>query len=325
MRLLVLGGTVFLGKHIVETALSRGHELTLFNRGKSRPDLFPEVERLVGDRDGGLDALRGREWDAVIDTCGYFPRVVRQSVDLLAGAVGQYSFVSSLSAYTEFTEPYIDEEAPLSTIDDPEGQTTITGENYGPLKVLCEEAVLARYGPSALVSRPGLIVGPDDPSDRFTYWPVRAATDDPLLCPGSPVARTQIIDVRDLAAWLVDMAERQAGGIYNTTGPVEALTMQGMIEACCEGATTEPELAWAPDDLLLACEVAPWMGLPLWIPGGEQTVSVRRALAQGLRFRPTSETAADTLAWWRTLPEGRQTLRAGIDAAKRAEVLGRLQ
>jgi 2'-hydroxyisoflavone reductase len=324
MKLLILGGTVFLGRHIAEIALERGHDLTLFNRGRTRPELFPEAEHLTGDRDGDLGALHGREWDAVIDTCGYFPRIVRQSVDLLRDAAGHYSFVSSLSAYEDFTQPGITEDSPVARMENAEDQTEITGESYGPLKVLCEEAVQAGFGDRAFISRPGLIVGPHDPSDRFTYWPVRASQDDPLLCPGDPAARTQLIDVRDLAVWLLDMAEAKEGGVYNAVGPAQPLTMEAMIRGCCEGAGTSPELRWAPDELLLECEVAPWMGLPLWIPEAEQAVSVERAVTKGLRFRPVAETAADTLAWWRELPDDRRQLRAGIDDTKRAEVLAKL-
>ena len=187
MNLLILGGTVFLGRHLVEAALARGHAVTLFNRGQHNPDLFPEVERLRGDRDGDLQALEGRRWDAVVDTCGYVPRVVRASAEMLAPNVDHYTFISSISVYADTSKPGIDEQAPVGTLDDPTTEE-VTGESYGPLKALCEQAAEAAMPGRVLNIRPGLIVGPHDPTDRFTYWVRRVAEGGEVLAPGNPHA-----------------------------------------------------------------------------------------------------------------------------------------
>jgi len=299
MKLLVLGGTVFLGRHIVDAALRRGHAVTLFNRGRHRPDLFPGVERLTGDRDGGLDALDGRTWDAVIDTCGYVPRVVRQSAERLRDAVGHYTFISSISVYKDIPGADADEETPVSTLADPTVET-ITGETYGPLKALCEQAVQDALGARAFVVRPGLLVGPHDPSGRFTYWVRRVAQGGDVLAPGDPAMRVEFIDTRDGAEWLVQCAENRVTGVQNMTGPREPLTMEGFLEACRATLDPSARLVWVSEEFLLARKVTPWTEVPLWIPKADQgmlAVSIERALASGLSFRPLAETLRDTLAW----------------------------
>ncbi len=213
MKLLVLGGTVFLGRHLVEAATARGHSVTLFNRGQHNPELYPEVEKLRGDRDSDLSALQGRRWDAVIDTCGYLPRAVRASAELLADAVDHYTFISSISVYADFHTPAMDESAPVGTLAD-ETVEEVTGETYGPLKALCEQAAERALPGRVLNIRPGLIVGPHDPTDRFTYWPVRVARGGEVLAPGRPHVPVQVIDGRDLAEWTVRMVEaRQVRGL----------------------------------------------------------------------------------------------------------------
>src|SRR4051794_14737210 len=204
MKLLILGGTIFLGRYLAKAALERGHDLTLFNRSQHNSELYPDVEQLRGDRDGGLDVLRGRRWDAVVDTSGYLPHLVRASAELLADAVEHYTFISSISVYPHFRSLGQDESAPVGTLDDPSVEE-ITGESYGPLKTLCEQAVEQALPGRTLVVRPGLIVGPHDPSDRFTYWVHRVAQGGELLAPESPNWHTQIIDVRDLADWTLHM------------------------------------------------------------------------------------------------------------------------
>src|SRR3954470_5339632 len=218
MKLLILGGTIFLGRYLAEAALERGHDLTLFNRGQHNSELYPDVEKLRGDRDGGLDVLRGRRWDAVVDTSGYLPRLVRASAELLADAVEHYTFISSISVYPHFRSLGQDESAPVGTLDNPSVEE-ITGESYGPLKALCEQAVEQALPGRTLVVRPGLIVGPHDPSDRFTYWVRRVAQGGELLAPAGRDWHTQIIDVRDLAEWTLRMVERRQTGVYNATGP----------------------------------------------------------------------------------------------------------
>jgi 2'-hydroxyisoflavone reductase len=288
LRLLLVGGPQFLGRAVTDAALERGHELTLFNRGQTNPGLYPEVEKLRGDRDGDLGALAGRSWDAVVDTCGYVPRVVRQSAELLADAVGRYCFVSSISVYADFSGP-VDEDSDVGTLaDETVEEMGDEYENYGPLKALCEQVVCDVYCDRALVVRPGLIVGPHDPTGRFTYWPHRLARGGEVLAPGPPDRRVQFVDVRDLGEWIVRMLEQQRGGVFNATGvgiPWRALL---------DGA----DVTWVDDAFLVEHAVGEWMELPLWIAdpawAGMHSAAVERAIAAGLTFRPLAETLADT-------------------------------
>jgi 2'-hydroxyisoflavone reductase len=302
MRLLILGGTVFLGRHVAEQALERGHELTLFNRGRTNAGLFPDAEHLRGDRDGGLAPLEGREFDAVIDTSGYVPRVVRQSAELLSGS-GRYTFISSVSVYDGNGVASSDPDGPVGAIED-ETLEEITGESYGPLKALCEQQVERVFGERALVIRPGLIVGPDDPTDRFTYWPVRIADGGAVLAPGDPDVHTQVIDVRDLAAWTLDMTERGMSGRWNAVGPAQPLAMGVLLDRCKAVAGSDASIVWADNALLLDRGFEPWTDLPLWLGGDPDLEWMDRvdpspAVAAGLRHRAIDETIADTLAWHR--------------------------
>jgi 2'-hydroxyisoflavone reductase len=323
MKLLILGGTRFVGRALVESALANGHEVTLFNRGQSNPDLYPEVEQLRGDRDGGLDALRGRQWDAVIDTCGYVPRLVGDSARLLADAVAHYTFISSISVYADFNRAGIDENHPLATMPD-ETVETIDGETYGPLKVLCEKVVDEAMNGRSLQVRAGLIVGPHDPTDRFSYWPYRAAQGGEVLAPGSPDAPVQFIDVRDLAAWTVQAAERQLTGAYNATGPAAPLSMQSLLHTCREVSGSDAVFTWVDEAVILENEIAPWTELPLWLPGEDGAafggVDCRKAQANGLTYRPLADTIRDTLAWLHTRPAD-YTWRSGLPAEKEARAL----
>jgi 2'-hydroxyisoflavone reductase len=302
MKLLILGGTLFLGRYLVEAALARNHEVTLFNRGQHSPELFPNVEKLRGDRDGGLDALRGRRWDAVVDTSGYVPRLVRASAELLADAVEHYTFISSISVYPHFRSVGLDESAPVGTLEDPATEE-ITGESYGPLKALCEQAVEQALPGRALIVRPGLIVGPHDYSDRFTYCVRRVAQGGKVLAPAHPDWHTQIIDVRDLAEWTLSMAERQQAGVYNATGPEYDLTFGRLLEICRAVTGGDARFTWVSEAFLLEQQVAPWSELPLWIPLsdpdmlGFSDVSCAKAIAAGLIFRDLAATVRDTLAW----------------------------
>ncbi|MEZ4383620.1 MAG: NAD-dependent epimerase/dehydratase family protein [Nannocystaceae bacterium] len=329
--LLILGGTGFLGPHVVEAALASGLKVTLFNRGKTNPHLFPDVEKLRGDRDGGLDELAaavaaGRRWRAVIDTSGYVPRIVGDSAALLADAVEQYVFISSISVYAEMTRVGLDEAAAVATLEDPSVEE-VTGETYGALKALCEQAAERRLPGRTTNVRPGLIVGPGDPTDRYTYWPARAARGGAMVAPGRPRDPVQYIDVRDLASWLLVCVRAGHRGIYNATGPASGTTIGELVGTCVEvgGAGAEP--VWIDAEFLAAREVMPWMNMPVWVPpeseeGGISQVSIAKAVAAGLTFRGGRETAADTLAWWRELPEERRAKpRAGLDPVKEAEVL----
>lgn len=318
MKILMLGGTVFLGRHLVESALARGHEVTLFNRGQHNADLFPEVEKLRGDRNGDLSALQNRHWDAAIDTSGYFPRVVRASAELLAAAIDHYTFISSISVYADFTKMNMDESSPLATMPD-ENVEEITAETYGPLKALCEQAVEQALAGRVLNVRPGFIVGPMDPTDRFTYWPYRVAQGGEMLAPGRPEQPIQFIDVRDLASWIVRMVEDRQTGTYNATGPDYTLTTQDLLETCRKVSGSNTRFVWVSEAFLNRHEVE----LPIWVPeteAGAATVNCNRAFEAGLVFRPLSSTVRDTLAWQasRTPPA---PLRAGISTEQEAELL----
>ncbi|HWS86089.1 MAG TPA: NAD-dependent epimerase/dehydratase family protein [Pyrinomonadaceae bacterium] len=340
MKLLILGGTKFLGRHVVEGALARGHEVTLFNRGRLNPGLFPEVEKLRGDRDGGLDALRGRRWDAVVDPSGYSPRVVRDSARLLRDAVEHYTFVSSQSAYRDTSVPGVDESYPVGTIADERlreaealKQSELTAapffwEVYGALKALCERAAEEEMPGRVLQVRAGLVVGPHDYSDRFTYWPRRVSEGGEVLAPGDPERQVQFVDARDLAAWILEMAEARRAGTFNATGPDYRLTMGRVLEVCRGTTGSDARFVWADERFLLDAGVGPWMEMPLWTPqAGEDNVnrhfmevSVEKALAAGLRFRPLSETVRDTLEWDLSRPADTER-RAGLAREKEREVL----
>ncbi len=323
MRLLILGGTVFLGRHLVEAALARGHDVTLFNRGQQNAELFPDLEKLRGDRDGGLAALQGRRWDAVIDTSGYVPRLVRDAATALANTVDHYTFISTISVFADVREPGVDEQGAVGTLPDPSVEE-VTGETYGPLKALCEQAAEAAMPGRVLVVRPGLIVGPFDPTDRFTYWPRRVARGGDVLAPGRPERPVQIIDARDLATWTIRLIEQRQTGIYNATGPDYTLSMGHLLTECRSVTGSDAHFVWVDDRFLLDAGVGPWMELPLWIPEGEMSgllqVDCRKAWAAGLSFRRLAETIRDTLAWDMSRPDGVER-KAGMAAEREATVL----
>ena len=326
MKILILGGTVFLGRALVAAALARGHELTLFNRGKTNPQLFPEVESLHGDRALDLGPLTQtvRRWDVVIDTCGYLPRVVRLSAETLVERADQYTFISSLSVYADAGQPGIDERGEVGKLAD-ESVEVVDGDTYGPLKALCEQAVERVLPDRNLVIRPGLIVGPYDPTDRFTYWPHRAAQGGEVLAPGEPGSPVQLIDVRDLAKWTVAMVEARASGIYNATGPERPLPMGELLDTCRAAGGGGASFTWVDETFLLAQGVQPWSELPLWIPASDPSSAgfhrfdCRKAIAAGLRFRPIEDTVRATLAWDAGRPAG-HTWRAGITREREAEL-----
>jgi 2'-hydroxyisoflavone reductase len=327
LRILILGGTGFLGPQLVEVARAHGHTITLFNRGKSNPHLFPDIEKLRGDRDGDLEALRGREWNAVIDTSGYVPRIVRASAELLAPAVEQYVFISSISVYANFAKKGIDEQHPVGTLDDKDKDSEDVAAHYGQLKALCEQAAEATMPGRVANIRPGLIVGPGDGSDRFTYWPVRVARGGEVLAPGSGDDDTQYIDVRDLAAWTIAVIEKGYKGVYNAVGPDQPISMKSFLGECQRITGSDAVFTWVPADFLEAQKVAPWMQMPMWVPAkgediGFGSLSNRKAVVRGLKFRPLEDTVRATLEWFRSLPEERQAkMRAGLPAEREAEVL----
>ena len=323
MRILVLGGTRFLGRAIVDAALGRGDTVTLFNRGKSNPGLFPGVETVIGDRTADLSALDGRDWDAVIDVAAYQPEVARLSADAFAKRTGRYVFVSTVSVYaSQCTTQAQLEDAPLAQLRP--GATELE-EVYGPNKATCERIAQDVYGERALVGRPGLIVGPHDPTDRFAYWPRRIARGGRALAPGDPAGLTQFIDVRDLASWYVDACHHGLGGVFNLTGTPVPFGM--LLDLCKTAAYSSAELIWIPSDRLVAAGVDPGMGVPLWVaePGYEafNDVDSSRAVAAGLTYRPVIDTIRDTLAW--DLARGGPAPGSeGLSAAEEERLLGEL-
>ena len=317
MRLLVLGGTKFLVRAAVESALARGDEVTLFNRGETNPELFPEAEKLHGDRTQDLSALEGREWDAVLDPSGYIPSVVRASAEALVYATGHYLFVSTVSVYASLAEP-VNEESPVAELGDlPDDKLSDDYSNYGALKALCEQAVADVFGERQATVRPGLIVGANDPTGRFTYWPHRVARGGKVVAPAPPEAQVQFIDAKELGAWLVDLSERRAGGVYNATHP--GRSWREVLETCRDVSGSDATFEWLPAEVLNEHEVGEWMELPLWLSDPDAAAmhetDASRAVAAGLSFRPLEETVRDTLEHAATV-EG-----VGLTPEREAELL----
>lgn len=303
MRILVLGGTIFLGRYIVKEALERGHEVTLFNRGKHNPHLFPEIEKIKGNREHDLDHLKDKTWDVVIDTCGYVPRIVRESVKYLHNYVRNYVFISSISVYKDQKEIGIAEDYPVRKLEN-EKTEEVNGSTYGPLKALCEKEVVNGFNSNSLIIRPGLIVGPHDPTNRFTYWPVRIDKGDRMIAPGNPENPVQIIDVRDLASWILMLVENKISGTYNAVGPNYSLTWKKFLQLGKDALNQDAEFCWINDKFLLENELEPWTELPLWIPYSDEmkgfnAVNISKAIDAGLKFRPLIQTLKDTFEWFR--------------------------
>jgi 2'-hydroxyisoflavone reductase len=331
LRILVLGGTGFTGPYQVRYALDRGHKVTTFNRGKTHPGELPnEVEQLIGDRNGKLDALKDRQWDVVIDNPTTLPAWVRGAAQILKGNVERYVFISTISVYAD-TSKGVDESAPQAKYDGPDAfKETIEAmkasgyKTYGPLKALSEQEAEKWFPGKALIIRPGLIVGPRDETDRFTYWPVRIDRGDEVLAPGTPNDPVQFIDARDLAEWTVRMVENRETGTYNATGPAKPLGTGGMLDGIKGALNSNARFTWAPADFLKQQKVEAWSDMPVWAGDelGMARTNISRALAKGLAFRPLAETARDTLAWFKSQPQDRQSkLRAGLIPEREVEVL----
>ena len=335
MNLLILGGTGFTGPNQVRYALGRGHKVTTFNRGKTHPGELPsEVEQLVGDRNGQLDALKNRKWDVVIDNPTSVPVWVRNAAQVLKGNVDRYVFISTISVYADTSKPGTDETAPLAKYSGAdamkESRDSILASKYalyGPLKALSEQEAEKCFPKKTLVIRPGLIVGPRDETDRFSYWPVRIDRGGEVLAPGDPSDPVQFIDARDLAEWTIRMVENGETGIYNATGPERKLGIGEMLNGIKDANKSNANFTWLDADFLAAQKVEPWSDMPVWIPprgeeAGANQISNKRALAKGLSFRPLAETARDTLAWFKSQPQDRQSkLRAGLTPKREVEVL----
>ncbi len=324
--LLVLGGTGFIGPHITDVALQRGLKVTHFNRGRRDPDGVPGVETLHGDRKGQLDSLRGRKWDAVVDNTGYIPKFTKMSADLLAPNVGFALFVSSISAYSSFAQAN-DENSPVGKLTDPEVEQ-VTNDTYGPMKAACEQATLQAFDKRSVVIRPGYIVGPKDTNDRFPFWPMRYSRGGEMLVPGEPADPIQIIDCRDMAAWMMSLVENRTTGVFNAISPVGMFAMRDLVEGC---RRTLPDagtkVTHVPEEFLAKHWTKEELDVPPWAPmkGAEPGFSLtsgERAQQTGLKIRPIHESVHDTYEWFRTLPpERQQNLRAGIKADKETDAL----
>lgn len=339
MNILIIGGTRFLGRYLVTAALARDHKITLFNRGNHSIDAPADVESIAGDRHTDLHKLKGRRWDAVVDTCGHLPQAVLATAEVLTDSVNRYVFISSQNAYADVSVPGITEEYSRATLTseqidranaiDTKGQPAY-GALYGPLKAGCERAAEEMMPNRVLVLRPGLIVGPYDYSDRFTYWVARVAAGGQVLAPGRPERFIQFIDVRDLAEWTIRMIERDGVGAYNAHGRPGVLTMQNLLAECKLVSNSDAEFVWAGEDFLLREGVAAWSEMPLWLPEeaaphlkGFMFIDPSKAIAGGLTFRPVRETIEDTLAWFRT-ESPNEALKAGLDSDKERALLDKL-
>ncbi|MGI8641049.1 MAG: NAD-dependent epimerase/dehydratase family protein [Pyrinomonadaceae bacterium] len=337
MKILIIGGTKFLGRHLINAALQNNHEVTLFNRGKKYSDEEIEnVEQIHGDRNGDLDKLANRRWDACIDTCGYLPQTVKASAETLKDAVNQYVFISSISAYADFSEPNFDETKETAKLTeeqeiefkkiDPKGEITavVLGEMYGALKVLCEEEAEKAMPGKTLIVRSGLIVGAFDPTDRFTYWAMRVAKGGEVLAPGKPNRFVQMIDGRDLAEWLIKMVEDNETGIYHASGLAFDLTMEKMLEEIKNVSGSDARFTWVNEDFLKRENVEEWSEMPLYLAesvkeaNGFLSANIDKALTKSLKFRFLSDTIRETIAWRETKSDA---MKAGIDAEREKELL----
>jgi 2'-hydroxyisoflavone reductase len=317
MHVLVLGGRSFVGRHLVLAARAAGLEVTLFNRGRTNPGLFADLEHIAGDRDGGIAALAGRTWDAVLDVNGYLPRIVDSSVRALAGSCRHYTFISTVSVYASPGATGPDEDAPLGRLSAPTEE--VTGETYGPLKAACEAAVREAFGAAALVVRPGVVVGPYDHTERFVRWTRRAADGGEMLAPGTPDGPVQLIDGRDLADWTVRMILRGAGGTFNAVRP--SLSWGELLRTCVDVAGAGTTLTWVDEDFLTEQGVAEWADLPLWLHAehsGMARADVSRAVDAGLTFRPLADTVRATMEWDRSRGDARL---AGLPVDRERAVL----
>jgi 2'-hydroxyisoflavone reductase len=324
LHLLILGGTGFLGPHQVRAALARGHRVTLFNRGMTRPDAFPGVEELRGDRDGSLESLKGRRWHAVIDNSGYTPAQAGATARLLAGSVSQYLFVSTILVYRDLGRVGLSESSPVHA-PAADGVRAVTDDSYAPLKVGGELAVRESFPRRHTILRASLVAGPGDHTDRFTYWPMRLRRGGEVLAPGAPGDPVQFIDVRDFAEWTIRCCEQRRYGTFNVTGPAQPLSFGGLLAACAREAGVPARLEWVPAQFLARHGVQPWSDLPVWVPpqdgfAGFHRLDNRLAVRHGLRFRPLAETVRDTVRWFQALSPARP-LRAGPGERREREIL----
>ena len=329
LKVLILGGTGFIGPHFVRVLMEHGHTVTLFNRGKRDPEVHPGVEQLLGDRNGQVDTLKGRDWDVCIDNSGYKPSQVKLTAELLQPHIKHYIFISSVSAYADYVSTNIDEDYKLATLKDPSNEE-VTGETYGGLKAVCERIVQKTYGKVANVIRPTYIAGPGDPTDRFTYWPVRVARGGEMLAPGTAADPIGYIDVRDLAEFVRTCVENRTGGVFNLCNKPRSATMGDLLEKSKSISGADATFTWASGEFLdkhgMSEDAAPPNAIPIWTPqtgdsAGFALIKCDRAVAKGLKFRPLDATIRDTLEWWKAKPVDKQKLKAGLPPEKEAELL----
>jgi 2'-hydroxyisoflavone reductase len=336
VKILIIGGTKFLGRRLVEAAQARNHDVTIFHRGKHKLDNLENVEEIFGDRNDDLDKLKNRSWDVCVDTCGYLPQTVRASAERLKDSVAQYVFISSISAYADFTNADYDESAPLAVLTDEQrikaekidarGEITavVLEDMYGALKAECERAAQNAFGDKTLIVRSGLIVGAYDTTDRFTYWAMRVAAGDEVLAPGSPNRFVQFIDARDLAEWIVSMIENKENGVYNATGRPFDLTMEKMLAEIKSVSQSDARFVWASEEFLEREQVQAWSEMPLYLPEsaaelrGFLAANIDKALTKNLSFRSLQDTIEDTLRWRQTKKE---EMKAGISREREKELL----
>ena len=327
-KILVLGGTGYIGPHLVENMLSRGHTVTLFNRGQTKPGLFPNVEKLIGDRNtpDGHAALKGRKWDVVYDIPTGTPKWIVDAAAVLKGNVSQYVYVSSTAAYKDFTASYPDENSPEQIPAPIDGPDAAKAE-YGPRKVRCEMLVRDAYGSGATIIRPGLIVGPGDLTDRFTYWPVRIERGGEIMAPGKLDDPAQWIDVRDLTEWMVRLGESGTGGTFNAVGPRTKCGIGELLYGVKACFSNDAHFTWVPQEFLAKNRVRSWAEMPVWSYTGASTVAfstsvIEKAKAAGLTFRTLEDTVRSAMAWYHSRPADEQEkLRAGISPEREVEVL----
>lgn len=325
MKILVIGGTRFYGRAFTELAISKGHEVTIFHRGESDSEHFSGATRVLGDRHEDLEKLGAGTWDAVLDTCAYMPHSVIQAADYLKDKVEHYVFVSSISVYTQTDEMNRNEDADLLVLADGEPSDEYKGENYGELKVLCEEALNDALPNKVTHIRPGLIVGPHDPTNRFTYWQTRVRRGGDVLVPSDGSSSSQFIDARDLAQFTLTVIENRTLGTFHVTSPQEPYTLQQILGTAKDITASDANFVHVDADWLVENEVAPWMELPLWIPSDEgqamMNVDIQRALDAGLTFRPLEDTIRDTLAWYDEIKGDEKEFPAGMKPEKESELL----
>jgi 2'-hydroxyisoflavone reductase len=322
MRILILGGTIFLGRHIIDAAQTHGHEVTIFHRGEHASHTS-SIQELYGNRNDNLRSLENGTWDVVIDTSGYIPRLVRNTAELLRQRIGRYVFISSLSVYPDDIPPNIDESYLVSRLEDTQIEE-ITSDTYGPLKAMCEDVITKMYGNQSLIIRPGLIVGPYDPTDRFTYWPRRITRGGEVLAPERSSIPVQFIDVRDLSKWIISMIEKDGSGVYNATGPDHDLTLGEIFTTAKSFSGSNARFIWTNERFLRDQGVSPWSDLPLWLPEeqfpGFNRINCQKAISVGLTYSPLVETIHSTMEWDTTRPAG-TTYKAGLGPQRESEIL----